>query len=205
MRRSLYLTFALVCAAAQTFSQMPLGHINDGVDLFQIGTSRSFSASRGGESIPEAPSTVSNHESRKIISDLSEAIEVIRANHVVGRQIDLNALTKSAISGALQTLDPHSSYFDATEYGDFLSEEQSESSGIGASITSFFRGQQYDTYVTSVIPGSPAAIAKLSFGDRILRVNGQSTAGHDTNDVSEAVRGSAGTMLSLTVERAATG
>jgi carboxyl-terminal processing protease len=204
MWRLLYLTFTVLCAASQTLSQLPLSRINDAIDPFEIGNSRSFFASRGGKPISD-PSPMGGRESRKIIGDLAEAIEVIRSNHVAGREIDLNAITKSAISGALQSLDPHSSYFDAPEYGDFLNEEQSEYSGIGASITGFARGEQYDTYVTSVLPGSPAALARLSFGDRIIRVNGESVSGRDTNTVSEAVRGAAGTMLNLTVERAATG
>ena len=205
MRRPLYLTLALVCVAAETFSQLPSARIsNPSIDPFEIGTSRSFYASKGGSTAIETGIT-SDRESKRIVRDLADALAIIRSNHVSGQAIDVNALTKSAISGALQSLDPHSSYFDAAEYGEFLDEEQSEYSGIGASITGFDHGGQYDTYITSVVPGSPAALAKLSFGDRIIKVNGENCSGRGTDEVSEAVRGAIGTTAALTVERAASG
>lgn len=205
MRRPLYLTLALVCVAAETFSQLPSARIsNPSIDPFEIGTSRSFYASKGGSTAIETGIT-SDRESKRIVRDLADALAIIRSNHVSGQGIDVNALTKSAISGALQSLDPHSSYFDAAEYGEFLDEEQSEYSGIGASITGFDHGGRYDTYITSVVPGSPAALAKLSFGDRIIKVNGENCSGRGTDEVSEAVRGAIGTMAALTVERAASG
>src|SRR6476646_543190 len=106
MWRSLYLTFAILCGTSQALSQLPLSRTNGPVDLFEIGTSRSLFASKGIKPISTDPPAVGGRESRKIISDLAEAIEVIRSNHVAGRAVDLDAITKSAISGALQTLDP---------------------------------------------------------------------------------------------------
>jgi carboxyl-terminal processing protease len=205
MKRSLHLILSLVCVAAPTLAQLPIARINNvTVDPFDIGTSRSFFASRGGSTAAE-PEPVKGRKDQQIISDLAEAIEVIRSKHIDGRTVDLSALAKSAIGGALQSLDPHSSYFDAAEYGQFLNEEQSEYSGIGATIAGFWRGGRYDTYVTSTVPGSPAALAKLSFGDKIIGVNGANVSGKDTDDVRDAVRGDAGSKLTLTVERAANG
>jgi len=205
MKRSLHLILSLFCVAAPTLAQFPIGRMNDvGFDLFDIGTSRSFYASKGGAAAVE-PAPVNGRENQRIISDLAEAIEIIRSKHVEGRTIDVSALTKSAIGGALQSLDPHSSYFDASEYSEFLSEEQSEYSGIGATIAGFWRDGRFDTYVTSTIAGSPAAAARLAFGDRIVSVNGTNFSGKDTDDVSNAVRGDAGSKLSLIVERGATG
>jgi carboxyl-terminal processing protease len=203
MKRSLHLILSLFCVAAPTLAQLPIGRMKDvGIDPFDIGTS--FYASKGGSATVQ-PAPVKGRENQRIISDLAEAIEVIRSKHVDGRTVDVSALTKSAIGGALQSLDPHSSYFDASEYGQFLSEEQSEYSGIGASIAGFWRGGQFDTYVTSTVPGSPAASARLAFGDRIISVNGTNVYGKGTDEVRDAVRGDAGSKMSLTVERAANG
>ena len=131
MKRSLYLILSLVCVAAPTLAQLPIARINNvTVDPFDIGTSRSFYASKGVPTVAD-PGPVKGRESQRIISDLAEAIDVIRSKHIDGRTVDVGALAKSAIGGALQSLDPHSSYFDAAEYGQFLSEEQSEYSGIG--------------------------------------------------------------------------
>ena len=206
MKRSLHIIFVPVFFTALVSGQIPLERMNrTGSDPYELGVSTSFFASKGGSAAAAEIQPPNEREKKRILSDLAEAMAIIRSNHVGGRAIDLNALTKSSIEGALQTLDPHSSYFDADEYGEFLSEEQSEYSGIGATIGGFWRGGQFDTYVTSTVAGSPAALAKLSFGDRIVKVNGESCAGRGTDDVRDAVRGAAGSILALTVERAATG
>jgi carboxyl-terminal processing protease len=206
MKRPLRIATVLTVYAASAFSQLPLSQVSErGVDLFEIGRSSSFAASSRSQTSDEPARSTSQRETKRILSDLAEAVSVIQKNHVGGRNIDLNAITKSAIGGALQALDPHSSYFDSTEYGEFLSEEQSEYSGIGATIAGYRNNGQYDTYVTSVIAGSPASTAKLAFGDRIIKVDGQSFDGRSSDDVRDAVRGKPGTPVNLVIERASTG
>ena len=46
-------------------------------------------------------------------SDLSEALSVIQDNYIDGKKLDYNSIFKSSISGMLNVLDPHSTYFDA--------------------------------------------------------------------------------------------
>jgi len=161
-----------------------------------------FTASKPGGS---DTSTSTNKESRKILGDLSEAIRIITSRHVNGDRMEVDSLAKNSITGALQTLDPHSSYFDAGEYTEFLDEQQSEYSGIGATIAGYSRGERSDTYVTSIARNSPASNAGLAFGDRILKVNGEDMAGKSTDDVRDAVRGPVESKVKLLVERNLTG
>lgn len=139
------------------------------------------------------------------MSDLAEAMEIIRRNQIDGGGIDTNDLTKSAITGALRSLDPHSNYFDAPDFRELLEEQQSEYSGIGATIANYSIGGELATYVVATFPGSPAAKAKLGFGDKILTVDRVNAIGLGSDEVRDKVRGGRGTIVRLTVQKAATG
>src|SRR5437773_8346354 len=111
---------------------------------FQIGSGCSFTASPGQSS--SAPASLSaSADAKRIMSDISEAISIIRKNHADGGQLDYNQLTKSLVDSALRTLDPHSNYFDSSEYRDLMEEEQSEYSGIGVAINNYERRSRIDT------------------------------------------------------------
>src|SRR5205085_7847130 len=110
-----------------------------------------------------------------------------------------------SITSMLRTLDPHSNYFDANEYQELLTDEQSEYIGIGASIANYSKNGITQTYVTSTFPESPAWRVGLRFGDKIISVNGESMAGKSSLFVREKIRGNKGTVARLLVERAISG
>jgi carboxyl-terminal processing protease len=204
MKRSFTLTLVLAFLNLNALAQGPTARLADPAnDPFDIGFAKSFSASRN--STAAAIPTASTRDSKRILSDLAEAIDIIRKEHANGDRIQTAAMTKIAITGALQSLDPHSNYFDQSEYAEFLQEQQSEYSGIGATIAGYWQNGKLDTYITAAIPGSPAAAAKLSFGDRIIKVDDEDVTGKNTDDVRDAVRGTPGTKVRLTIERASTG
>ena len=172
-------------------------------DPFSIKRGSSFSASKPVRS-DTRPIPGAKGSTGEIAREIAEALEIVRNNFVAGEMLDFNAITKSALESALRTLDPHSSYFDPTEFKDLLNEEDSEYSGIGATVINFRHGGHLDTYVASTSPGSPAA-GKLKFGDRIVEVNDDDMAERSADEVSDSVRGDNGTRVKLLVERAATG
>lgn len=104
----------------------------------------------------------------------------------------------------LQTLDPHSNYFDSEEFNELLTGQQSEYFGIGATIVNYQKDGRYDTFITSVYPGSPAARAGLRFGDKFIAVDGENVGGKSSSYVRNQVRGQKGTIVRLLVERAET-
>ena len=178
MKRSILIILSLAFAASSTNAQISGFKVdNFAIDSFEIGTGSSFVASK--KATPE-PSATSDKEARKILADLTEAIKIITSQHVSGERIDINSLTKNSITGALQSLDPHSNYFDNGEYREFLEEQQSEYSGIGATIGGYWHGGHLNTYIVSVVAGSPAANAGLALGDRIMKVNGEDVIMPDT-------------------------
>ena len=151
-----------------------------------------------------APTTKGVVTSPMIKSDLSEALGVIQSNHIDGKKLDYNNIFKSSISGMLSVLDPHSTYFDPSEYASFRTEQRSEYFGIGATIEDLRQGTDVNTYIRATFPGSPAHGAGLRFGDRILAVDGQSMAGKTYPEVRKFLLGARGTTVKVTVEHPAT-
>ncbi len=141
---------------------------------------------------------------KTISGDFSEALDIIQQNYVGADKLNYNNITKSAITGALRSLDPHSNYFDAEEYRELQAEQNSEYSGIGAAIANFTIDGETDTYITAPFPNSPAYRNGLRFGDKVLEVNGVEVRGQVSSEVRDRIRGDKNTIVRLTLERAAT-
>lgn len=180
-------------ATTDTFAQDP----------FEITNGSSFAAS--SSRAPEQPRKSITPAAAYLVSDVKEALELIRKNHTSGSATEDAALIKSAINSMLTELDPHSTYFDPTEFKNLLSDQDSEYSGTGSTISNFLRNGNLETYVISIHPDSPAAKAHLQYGDKILAVDGVFVGGLDSSAVRDRVRGPRGTTVRMIVERAATG
>jgi carboxyl-terminal processing protease len=160
---------------------------------------------------PAAGSSAASHragrggasEIPRIEKDFGEAVSVIQEHYVEGKKLDYNSVVKSSIIGMLRSLDPHSNYYDRDEYDELKTEQRSEYFGIGASIQNYILGEQADTFITATFPSSPAFRAGLRFGDRILAVNGLKMTGKSSLEVRDKIRGPRGSVVKITVERAA--
>lgn len=142
-----------------------------------------------------------------IEQDVAEALAVIEANHFVGKKINYNEVIKSSIDGMLHTLDPHSNYFDAKEFEQFQTDQNSRYYGIGATIGDLSDpdGKIIATYIRATFDKAPANQAGLRFGDKIVEVNGTPVLGKPFSEVRNLLRGPRGTPAKLVVERYATG
>ena len=138
-----------------------------------------------------------------IEKDFDEALRVIQENYVEGKKLDYSSVFKSSIIGMLRSLDPHSNFYDREEYEELKTDQRSEYYGIGASIQNYILGEQPDTFITSTFPNSPALRAGLRFGDRIISVNGFKTTGKTSLEVRDKIRGPRGSVVKITIERAA--
>lgn len=194
MRKSSTLFSSLVFAAflsSQTFAQSNV-----------VSKNVSPKPKEAVVSKPANPVTV-----EKIESDVSEALTVIQENYISGKQVDYNELFKSSIEGMLRSLDPHSNYFDAKDFEQFRTEQQSQYFGIGASIGNLTDKDDkvVATFIRGVFEGAPAQRAGLRYGDKIVDVNGTSMLGKDFRDVRTFLLGPRGTTAKITVERYSTG
>ena len=132
---------------------------------------------------------------QKIAEDFSEALIVAKDNYA--GQIDFNRLTKASILGMLQTLDPHSGYFDREEWEKFQNEQRSRYSGIGSTIVPRYG----KVYISAPFEGTPAHRAGLRFGDHIVEINGESTEGWSSRQVADKLLGPEGTRVKVKVLR----
>lgn len=201
MKKKYVLTLlTLTCLSTTGHAQTRAGSVVElpTADPFKISSGSSFYAS-GSAPVEQRHITQSDQARRQIVDDLTEALEVIKNRYV--RKVDGNEVFKTAVDGALKSLDPHSNYFDPGEFSELLDEEEGQYSGIGATIASYANGGQNDTYVLAVTPGSPAERAGLRFGDKILSVNGEPVIGSTSDTVRDKVRGLEGSVARIVIER----
>lgn len=107
---------------------------------------------------------------------------------------------EAAIQGMLASLDPHSSYMNATEYRDMQTQTRGEYGGLGIEVTS----EEGVVRVVSPIDGTPAARAGIQAGDYLTAINGESIVGLTLNEAVRRMRGEAGSTITITVAREST-
>lgn len=112
--------------------------------------------------------------------------------------VDPGKTIKVAIDAMLSSLDPYTNYYPESDIEDVKLQLLGEYGGVGSLIMQ--RGDSI--LVSEPYQGLPADEAGLKPGDLILEVNGESTRGKTTADVSSAMRGQAGTSVTLKLERA---
>jgi carboxyl-terminal processing protease len=91
------------------------------------------------------------------------------------------AFYQGAIPGLLRVLDPHSVFFDPSQFEQLRKMEQSTQKGFG-SVVSILPGR---VIVLQTLAGTPSAKAGLSPGDEILAVNGYVIAQLDLDQLAE--------------------
>ena len=157
--------------------------------------------------------TVSCAEPTEAFAVLCETYAQIKGDYV--DEVTDEQLVDGAVRGMIEygLEDPYSGYLPPSQYGEALEDLSGEFSGIGAEVGMENTVDPEDlascTVVTatcamvvvSPLDGSPAEQAGLRAGDRILAIDGRSTAGESVNSLVFEVRGEAGTDVTLTVER----
>ncbi len=106
---------------------------------------------------------------------LEQVIDLVNEKYV--DSVNSDNLYKDAISGILQSLDPHTVYIPAEKLQDANDDLEGTFSGIGVEF-SIMR----DTIsVTSVIEKGPASIAGVETGDKLIKVGDSVVAGVNIN------------------------
>ena len=106
-------------------------------------------------------------------------------------------LTETAIKAMLESLDPYTVYYPENKIEDVKMMTAGQYGGIGALI------QQRDKQViiSELYEGWPAQKSGLLAGDVILKIDGKSTEGKSSSDVSAILKGQPGSTLVVEVFR----
>lgn len=102
-----------------------------------------------------------------------------------------------SLRGMMNSLDPDSSFLTPQEYQHYLNGQQGQPAEAGLELIV----KDNLLTVTSVIDGSPAAVAGLKPGDHIIKINGHLVRNLTTQEAGRRFRGSPGTSLKLQVLR----
>ena len=112
-------------------------------------------------------------------------------------EAESDRLVYGAISGMLQTLDPHSSFMDPRTYAQMRERQEGRYYGLGITISVV--GQ--DLTVMSLFEGSPAYVTGLRRGDVIARIEGEDTEGWTSQQAVGRLRGARGTSVGIEIRR----
>lgn len=106
-------------------------------------------------------------------------------------------LVYSSIDGLLNTLDPHSNFFEPREYAQMRERQQGSYYGLGVTIASI----DDDITIQSIFEGSPAYRQGIRRGDVIARVEGEDMKGWTIDQAVRRLKGPKGTKVNISIRR----
>jgi carboxyl-terminal processing protease len=144
----------------------------------------------------ESAGPVLNQNDRyKNIELFQKVLQFVEKNYVDSIRND--ALIHGAIKGMLETLDPHSNFLTAEVYRDMKIDTSGKFNGVGIEVAI------KDEVLTVLAPieDSPAWGAGLLPGDKIVKIDGESTKGYSLAEAIAKMRGKNGSSVTVTIYR----
>jgi carboxyl-terminal processing protease len=112
-------------------------------------------------------------------------------------EIDPDKVIKAGIDNMLKTLDPYTVYYPESDVDEFTFMTTGKYGGIGSQV----RNSGDYVVISEIYKGFSADLAGIKVGDLLKKVDGISLKGLSTEKVSEKLKGSPGTEITLTIER----
>ena len=132
---------------------------------------------------------------------LREVLELVNEHYVDANVVKYPALTKSALHGLIESLDPHSEFMEARDYKVLEEEISSEFGGIGVQLE-----QRKDRIIViAPMADTPSERAGIRRGDELVKI-GPERLGKSTSidDIVEKLRGKPKTPVTVTFFRPST-
>ncbi|MCL4707683.1 S41 family peptidase [bacterium] len=125
----------------------------------------------------------------------SEALNAVSKYYV--EEVKTPALVDGAISGMLETLDPHSVFIPKDQLEDVTEKFEGHFFGIGIE---FLIIKKWPT-VIAPIGGSPSERLGLRAGDQIVQIDGKSSYNLNQDEIIKQLRGPRGSQVKITIQR----
>ena len=116
--------------------------------------------------------------------------------------IDADKVVRQGIDAMLYSLDPYTNYFPEDDQSELEQMLKNTYGGIGSIIT--WNAKLKRSMIGEPYEGMPADKAGLKTGDVLMAIDGKDLAGKNNQEISEMLRGQAGTSFKLTVQRPGT-
>ena len=161
------------------------------IGLLVVGSGLSPVWAQVSEKNPKA-TPVDSYEKLKTFSEI---LSLLEANYV--EKVDANELIDGAIRGMLKTLDPHTSYLPPESFKQMKVETSGRFGGLGIEITI----KKGILTVVTPIEDTPAFKAGVKSGDRIIKIEDESTLDMTLSDAVERLRGEIDSEVNITIFR----
>ncbi len=122
-------------------------------------------------------------------------MQLVHKNYV--KDVSDKDLLQGAMTGMLQSLDPHSSYMTEEMFKELREEMDAKFEGLGIEITL----ENGILTIISPIDDSPAFKAGLKPGDKIIKIDGEATKNVTLIKAVKKMRGPKGSKVTLTIMR----
>lgn len=136
-----------------------------------------------------------NFEISKNIDIFTTLYRELHKNYV--NDIQTGEIMKTGIDAMLESLDPYTNYIPESDIEDYKFMTTGQYGGVGALIHK--RGDY--VYISELFEGFPAHKNGLLPGDKILKIDHQPAEGKSTEEVSNFLKGHAGSKLTIQLER----
>lgn len=129
------------------------------------------------------------------LKTFTEVLSMVKKHYV--EDVKSKDLVYGAIRGMLSSLDPHSSFMTAEGYKDMQVETKGEFGGIGIQI-----GMKENVLtVIAPIEDTPAFKAGIKAGDKIVKINNETTHAMTLQDAVSKMRGAPKTTVIVSIMR----
>lgn len=169
---------------------------------FTLGYERGKESSIKEAVLSPKDAVILNKDSQEKTIDFSlfwQVWDLLKEKYVDRGNLDAHTLFYGAIKGMLSaTGDPYTTFFDPEENRAFQEDISGTFEGIGAEM-----GIK-DNILTIIAPleGMPAEKAGLMSGDKVIKIEEESTTNLSLEEAVKRIRGSKGTEVKLTIFRA---
>ena len=124
-----------------------------------------------------------------------DVLSIIQSSYV--EEVNVDNLVRGAVNGMVQTLDPHSSFLTP----EMLKQVEVETKGVFGGLGIEIGMKDGILTVIAPIEDTPAARAGLQAGDKIVKIENESTKNMNVMDAVKRLRGEPGSKVTITVAR----